>query len=293
MTELAHGLHGGKKPFVSDSRDWLWADFRASLKAAGKLPTIPADHWGHGNTYKDWLMLANGPDPTAPGKATEGAGCCVWSSAAHQTMEALTDATYTPEEVAAVGKLFDGSTTISDYSAATGYNPETGEGDNGTEIRAALTYRQTTGIVDTAGNRHKIGPFVSIEPGNLEHLLEALYFFEASAMGFRVQQAQMDAFNQAEQEGKTPIWDYVAGSPEVGGHDVPLVGHPDATNYAAISWAKRVIVTPALISNQCDELWVCITPERISKVTGKSYELATAAQLEEYLHLVASKAVAA
>jgi hypothetical protein len=292
MTELAHGLHGGKLPHVPDSRDWRWEDFRASLKAAGLLPKIPADHWGHGKTYKDWLMLANGPDPTAPGKAAEGAGCCVWSSSAHQTMEALTDATFTPEEVALVGKLFDGATTISDYSAVTGYDPTTGEGDNGTEIRAALTYRQTTGIVDTAGARHKIGPYVAIEPGNLEHLLEALYFFEGLPMGFRVQQAQMDAFNQAEQNGTTPVWDYVAGSPEVGGHDIPLVGHPDATDYAALSWAKRLIVTPALITHQTDEIWAYASQERINTTTGKSRELADQAQLEEYLHL-AAKAVAA
>jgi hypothetical protein len=206
-------------------------------------------------------------------------------------MEALTDATYTPAEVAAVAKLFDGATTISDYSAVTGYDPTTGEGDNGTEIRAALTYRQTTGIVDTAGARHKIGPYVAIEPGNLEHLLEALYFFEGLPMGFRVQQAQMDAFNQAEQEGKTPVWDYVAGSPEVGGHDIPLVGHPDATNYAGLSWAKRLFVTPALISHQCDEIWAYGSQERINAVTGKSRELADQAQLEEYLTL-AAKAVA-
>ena len=81
-------LHFGKKPPTIDGRDWKWETFRTALKAAGKLPTIPADHWGHGNTYKDWLMLANGPDPTAPGAAAEGCGCCVWSSAAHQTMEA-------------------------------------------------------------------------------------------------------------------------------------------------------------------------------------------------------------
>lgn len=281
-------LHLGKQPHTPDARDWQWDEFRKILKAAGTLPKIPADHWGHGNTYKDWLMLANGPDPTAPGASAEGCGCCVWSSAAHQTMEALTDASYGSANTAAVGKLFDGATTVADYAAVTGYDPQTGEGDNGTEIRDSLLYRQKTGIVDTVGNRHKIGPFVAIEPGHLEHLLEALYFFEGLPMGFRVQQAQMDAFNRAESDGTTPTWDYVAGSPEIGGHDIPLVGHPDKTNYAGLSWAKRLIVTPALVAHQTDEIWGFVTPERISRVTGKSYEGASQAQLEEYLHLVAS-----
>lgn len=275
-------LHLGKAKFTPDARDWRWVDFRAALKAAGVLPKVPAI-FGHGNTYTDWKMLGNGPDPTAPGRAAEGAGDCVWASADHETMVALTNAGQSPTTVAA---LFDGSTAIADYAAATGYNPTTGEGDDGTEIRAALTYRQKTGIVDKTGARHKIGPYVSIEPGNIQHLLEALYFFEGLPIGVELQEAQMDQFNAAEQRGVTPVWSYVRNSPVIGGHCVPEVGHPEAVELAGLSWAKKVILTEGFLTHQCDEVWAYLTPERISRVTGKSYEGATEAQLEEALHSI-------
>lgn len=281
------GLHLGKAEFKPDARDWRWADFRIALKSAGLLPKVPAV-FGHGNTYTDWKMLGNGPDPTAPGRAAEGAGDCVWASADHETMELLTNADQPRAQVAA---LFDGSTAISDYAAATGYDPSTGNGDNGTEIRAALSYRQKTGIVDTTGARHKIGPYVAIEPGNLEHLLEALYFFEGLPIGIELQEAQMDAFNRAEQAGQTPVWSYVKNSPVLGGHCVPEVGHPDSGDLAGLSWAKKVILTNGFLTHQCDEVWAYLTPERISKVTGKSYEGVSEAQLEEVLHIT-GKAIA-
>lgn len=274
----------GKKPFVADSRDFEWAELRKPLVAAGLMPTVPAT-FGHGNTYTNWQMLANGPDPTAPGQAKNGAGCCVWSSAANETKIALTDA---GEPQGSVSALFNGATTISDYSACTGYNPTTGEHDEGTEIRQALLYRQKTGIVDTKGVRHKIGPFVKGEPGNLQHLLEMVYFFEALPMGMVVTQAQMDQFSEAEAAGHTPVWDYVAGSNQIGGHCIPECGRPDSSHITAITWRLRILLTPRLLEKQCDEVWGYLTPERISKVTGKSYEGATEAQLEEYVHVFAT-----
>ena len=285
-------LHTGRKPFVPDSRDWQWSDLRVALKAAGVLPSFGSlpQVFGHGGTFHNWKMCGNGPDPTAPGKARDGAGNCVWASGDHETMESLATAGM---PVLQVASLFNGFTAISDYAADTGYNPETGEHDEGTEIRAALNYRQTTGLVDVHGNRHKIGPYVSLEPGNVEHLLEALYFFEGLPIGVNLQRAQMEAFNAAEAAGATPVWDYVAGSENIGGHCIPLVGRPNTVDFAGLSWALRLFCTPLFLDKLCEEAWAYTTPERISKVTGKSYEGASLAQLEEYLHLVGKSALAA
>jgi hypothetical protein len=272
----------GRKPKTEDPRDWRYEDFRASLKAAGKLPKLPAI-FGHGNTFRDWGMFGNGPDPSAPGAASRGCGDCVWASAAHETMGFLTNASPIAPTIQHVAMLFDGATTVSDYAAATGYDPQTGEGDNGTEIRASLTYRQTTGIIDKAGNRHKIGAFVALDPSDLDHLLEAIYLFEGVPLGVTVTEAQMSQFEQ-----RFPVWTPVAGSPVLGGHGIPAVGRPDSKHLAVITWGKRIAVTPDFIASQCEEAWAYLTPERISKVTGKSYEGADQAQLEECLHLLAA-----
>lgn len=292
--EFRNHLHGGRKHYVYKSSDWRWSDFRGPLKAAGALPNIPK-YFGHANTWEHggWKMLGNGPDPTAPGQSANGCGDCVWASADHETMESLTNSELNDwaADKTKVASLFDGATAVSDYSASTGYNPTTGEGDNGTEIRAALEYRQKTGIIDTEGKRHKIGPYVALEPGNLEHFLEAIFFFEGIPLGLNIQEAQMDQFNQAEASGKVPVWGYVPGSPEVGGHCVPAMGRPNLHAFAGISWALRVFLEATFMEKQCEEAWAYVTPERLSKVTGKTYEGASESQLEEYLHIVGKEGI--
>lgn len=280
----------GKKDPVYHPTDLRWADLRLPLKASGLLPAVPPT-FGHGETYKDWLMLGNGPsmpgEPPAPAnykQPWEGCGDCVWAAAAHEVMESLTDAGEPP---ASVAELFDTSIVVDEYASETGFNPATGEGDNGTEVRARLLYMQETGILDTAGTRHKIGPFVELEPGNLQHLLEALYFFEALPLGVQIGAPQMEAFNAAEQNGSTPVWTHAAHSGKLDGHCIPMVGRPDGEHFTALSWGRRVLLTPSFLEKQCDEAWAYVAPDRISKVTGKDYEGADPAQLEEYLHLIA------
>ena len=279
---------GGKLPFKEDGRDWKWADFRGVVKRAlgTRKLTIWPPPWGHGNTYKDWGMLANGPDPTAPPAIRgTGAGCCVVSSAANETKISLTDSGIYKVEGAAA--LFNGTTTISDYSVTSGFDPTTGANDNGLEIRQFLSYRQKTGIVDTNGHRHKIGPFVLGDPGNVEHMLEMAFFFEACPIGLEIQQAQMDQFEKGETEGRAPVWRWVTGSQSLGGHCIPVVGRPGDGWWTGLSWRLRLLMNQLFISKACEEIWGYLTPERISRVTGKSYEHASPEALEEYLHRVA------
>ena len=60
----------GRKPKTHDSRDFLLSEHLAALPPV-KIP------FGHGCTYTNWEMLANGPDPSAPPGAREGVGDCV------------------------------------------------------------------------------------------------------------------------------------------------------------------------------------------------------------------------
>ncbi len=283
----------GKKDPVYHAEDLRWADLRLSLKAAGLLPTVPAT-FGHGKTYSDWLMLGNGPslpgEPPAPAnykQPWEGCGDCVWAAAAHEVMESLTDAGQSP---AAVAELFNTEVVVGEYAKATNYNPETGEGDEGTEVRARLVHMQETGIRDTAGTLHQLGMFVALEPGNLQHLLEALYFFEGLPLGVQIQEAQMEAFNAAEQSNSTPVWTNVAGSKELGGHCIPMVGRPDGEHFAALTWGQRVLLTPTFLEKQCDEAWAYVTTDRINKVTGTDFVGVNETQLEAYLRIVATAA---
>ena len=236
----------GKTPATFDRRD-----IRYSTIATATLPTLPAN-FGHGTIYKDgeaagdWQMNGNGPDDTVqPG--FQGAGDCVWACAAHTTRET--------NKVAGHTITITGKESIADYSACTGYRIGDPSTDNGTDMRVALKYRQKTGIVDAAGNRHKIGAYVALEPGNLTEFYEACYLFSACEIGFEFQQAQDDQFASG-------VWDYVAGSPKVGGHAIPGFGRHSGRG-GVVSWAKHLWITPAFYENLVDEAWAIVYPEEL------------------------------
>lgn len=293
MIDFAHFT--GKTDPHPVASDLKWEELRKPLKAMGALAAVPKV-FGHGGTYSDWRELGNGPtmagEPGPPADWTGftkagGAGNCVWAAAAHEVIEALTDAGMPRQEAI---ELFDIAVVVGEYAKETGYNPVTGEGDNGTEVRARLVYMQQTGILDTKGERHKIGDFVVLEPGNQEHRLEAAYFFEALPLGVQVGDQQMEAFNAAEANGTTPVWD--VGTPE-DGHCIPEVGRPDEEHETALTWAKRVWLTEAFLAEQCDEAYAYTSTDRVSKVTGKTYEGQDPATLEEYLSIVGKELVSA
>jgi len=247
MTDAPRFL--GKKPHVHDARDLLAADFLDTTV----LPTPPAN-FGHGSIFKDgedvladWDMNGNGPDDTvAPGFG--GAGDCVWACAAHTTRE--------------VNKIFGrhvtitGKESIADYSASTGYVLDDPNTDNGTDMREALKYRQSTGILDASGRRHKVGAYLAITPNNVAELVQAAYVFDAVEIGFNFQQAQDDQF-----AGGT--WDYVAGSPTVGGHAIPMFGR-NSGRFGVVSWAKHLWITTAFIENLIDEAWAIVYPDSLN-----------------------------
>lgn len=232
----------GKTPFVPDSRDFKAAAFLDTAV----LPTPPTT-FGHGTIYKDgedihrdWDMNGNGPDDTvAPG--FQGAGDCVWAAAAHTTRMAA--------KVAGHQVTITGRESIADYSTATGYVLGDDTTDQGTDMRAAMKYRQKTGIVDAAGNRHKIGAYLSIT-GGWDQLMQAAYIFDAVEIGFNFQQAQDRQFAAG-------VWDYVPGSPIVGGHAIPLFGRRTGRG-GVVSWAKHLWVTPTFVSELVDEKWAIV-----------------------------------
>jgi hypothetical protein len=178
---------------------------------------------------------------------------------------------------------FTGATAIAAYTAVTGYNPNApldpnGENptDNGTNVRDALKYRQKTGLVDAGGKRHQIGAYVSIEVGNMDQLLEALYLFGVVGIGMRFPASAMDQFNA----GKP--WSVVPGPEPRDGHYVPLVAR--RKNLECVSWGRLQEMTPDFYKKYCDEAWAILSPEMFE--AGKSPEGFDMAQLQTDLAAV-------
>ena len=131
----------------------------ASYTNTGALPPLPAI-FGHEAIIgaHDWGMLAN-----------DRYGDCCWAGAAHETM-------LLAREAGTVVSFADAD-VLGDYAAATGFDPEKPETDQGTDVQQAAEYRRSTGIVDAHGSRHLIAAYLALEPGNVDHLYQATYLF--------------------------------------------------------------------------------------------------------------------
>lgn len=265
-------LHLGKNSATYSSKDLLYANVRPSDLT---LPNLPS-HWGHGMDFglSDWLMMGNGPDDSVL-QGFNGCGDCVWAGAAHETMQAFHEAKGTVPQ-------FSGKTVVSQYSTYSGYDPATGNNDNGSDVRAVLDWRRTKGLLDDSGTSHKIGAYVALEPANWQTLREASFLFETVGIGVQFPNSAMDQFNANQ------TWSVVSGATVEGGHYVPVVGHPYGGMWSVITWGKRQFVTWNFIAKYCDESFAYISTERYNSVTGETAEGYKDMDLSKFLSLVAS-----
>jgi hypothetical protein len=229
---MAVVLKFGKKPATYDGRDLQYTRYRT-----GVLPPHP-DRFGHETLIgaDAWGMLGN-----------DSVGDCVFAGSDHETMlwttEAGDQATFNPQNA------------LDDYGAVTGYSPDAPDSDQGTDVRQALQYRQQTGLIDAIGNRHKIGAYLALEPGNINHLLEALYLFGAVGIGLQVPSSAIDQFRAGQP------WSVVPGASVAGGHYVPIVANRD--NLVVVTWGQLQQMTLQFYEKFCDEAWAILSPEML------------------------------
>jgi hypothetical protein len=213
------------------------------------LPT-PPKAFGHEGLVPSWGVLAN-----------DKFGCCVWAGAAHETMMFCREA--------GTMTAFSDDAVLSDYSAVTGFDPKDPDTDNGSDMKAAASYRRKTGIVDAAGKRHQIAAYLSINAGDLHEHLVALYLFGAVGVGIRFPSTAMDQFDR----GKP--WDVVRRSGVEGGHYIPLVAMRD--NPVCVTWGKLQQMTPTFFKKYNDESVAYVSHERLTN--GRTLEGFDADQL--------------
>ena len=177
---------------------------------------------------------------------------------------------------------FTDYTAVQNYSAITGYRPgpeltidndqvvainqdaPQNPTDQGTDIAQLYRFRQETGIVDAAGNHHKVGAFVGLTPGDFEELVIALYLFEVVGIGI---QAPSYIDNQFAAGGP---WTVESGTPDiVGGHYIPAVSRHGDTVYI-VTWGGRIAMTADFYSTFSDVAVASITTEDLVK--GKTLE---------------------
>jgi hypothetical protein len=272
----------GKRPATYDHRDLRFSDVRSGVS----LPHIPKPGGGYGMDFgaTGWLMLGNGPcdDGSVTDQSSyayQGAGDCAWAGPGHETME------FDKNAGRPVAK-FTCKNILDQYAQYLGLKDASeldSNNDQGSDVREVLSWRQSKGLLDASGNAHKIGTYVSIEPGNVKDLWDALWLFDAVGIGINFPGSAMDQFNQ----GKP--WSVVPGAQIEGGHYIPLVGHPTNDVWTCVTWGQRQTLTQQFLTTYCEEAWAYITPERYNAVTGKSPQGWRDVDLQEYITLVGQK----
>ncbi len=242
----------GKLPFTVDERD-IRLDQVVDIAAV--LPKAPGN-FGHETGITDWGMLGN-----------DRYGDCTCAGACHEHMlwthEGSTETHFTDADALGL------------YSAVTGFDPNDPSSDQGANVRDVLTYRRKHGVKDAAGKIHKIDGFLSIEPGNLDHLAVAMYVFGAVGIGFAFPDYAMDQFNA----GKP--WTYEEGPKPTEGHYVPLVARRTG-RLRCVTWGKTQQMQLEFFSVYCDEAWAIYSRETIGKL-GHTPEGFDRAQLDKLL----------
>lgn len=187
---------------------------------ATALPPIPTGDFGHTSLIGDWGMLMNNT-----------LSCCVVSGAEHETMLWTAESGNPPA-------VFDDQTTIRNYQTLGGFQPDDPATDQGCDMAAAAQLRVTQGITDVAGNTHKVGAVLELQPGNIEQLWYALYLFDGVGCGLVMSREWESAFAQ-----HSP-WDTSNYGNPSGGHYVTLVGRSSG-NIQLVTWGQPQLMTPA------------------------------------------------
>jgi len=173
-------------------------------------------------------------------------GDCVFADVAHRIMVRTAQA--------AQGKIVvpTQDETLALYSEVTGFNPSDPNTDQGGDLVTTAQYMQKTGML-IGGVRHTEDGNGVIDPANIDHIKWAICLLGCVPIGLNLPQSAEDQFNGGEP------WDYVKGSPILGGHDVLLVEYrpenlPSNPGWLVVTWGKRWPVTDAFLANYLAEV---------------------------------------
>lgn len=208
--------------------------------AAVKVPAVV----DRASKVASWPMYMNGPDasiatlcPASP----DGLGDCTCAGAAHgtQAFTAYGKGEFTPAP----------KDVLDMYVAVAGYNPQTGENDNGAVEQDVLEYLVEHGL---AG--HKILAYAQVDHTSPAEMKAALEIFGSLYLGIQVPSSMDAQFGAG--EPLTPV----AGSPIEGGHCV-IVQKWDEEYIWIVTWGTLYRMTWEFFAAYGDEAWIIVTQD--------------------------------
>lgn len=179
--------------------------------------------------------------------------------------------------------LFTDDEIIRVYSDISGYNPNTGENDNGCEMQDVLKYMRDYGMTDANGKAHKVAAYASLGvPTDTMMLSEVLKTFGAVYVGIDCPQSAEDQF------GNAP-WTYEKDSPILGGHAITLHRRQPYGSMIGVfdfsTWGALQSVTIGFIDHYVTEAWAFLTPDWL-EVNGNTVDGLSLSALQSDMSLV-------
>lgn len=195
---------------------------------------------------RDWMSRVT----TWPMYNNDRVGCCTCAAQGHalgalSTYGSGHDIWVTDEDI------------IKAYSEISGYNPDTGENDNGAYVQDALNHWRKVGL----GDGNKILAFAAVNPQDQEEVDAAINLFGTLILGVAL---PITAQNQT---GPDKVWDFVEGAGgserySWGGHCVAAGAYDrTADRIRVTTWGDTQEMTEKFWNTYVDEAWVVITEE--------------------------------
>jgi len=243
MDTLANMKLGKRAPRI-DPRSLQLANY---LRLAA-LPVLPAqENWGGKVTA--WGMMKN-----------DTIGDCTCAAAGHLIEEWTSNV---GQEV-----VPSDDAIVAAYSAITGYDPQTGNNDNGAVELDVLNYWRKTGIAD-----RKIDAYVALEPSNHDHIRAAVYIFGGCYIGLalpitaQTQRVWSVPPGGSQGDGAPGSW---------GGHAVPVVAY-DALGLTVVTWGALKQMTWSFWETYCDEAYAILSEDfvDVNKIAANGIDLPT------------------
>jgi hypothetical protein len=218
----------GKNPAVHDRRTLQLANY---LRPSVLPPPPPQASWA--TKVASWPMMLNNT-----------IGDCTIAAAGHCIEEWTTDA--------GAAVVLPDSAIVAAYSAVSGYDPNTGQHDVGANELKVLNYWRQTGI-----GGHQIRAYAALEPGNLDHVRDAVFIFGNCYIGLAL---PLSAQTQS-------IWSVPPGGAvgpgapgSWGGHAVPVVAY-ESQGLTVVTWGALKRMTWGFWAAYCDEAYALLSDD--------------------------------
>lgn len=142
------------------------------------------------------------------------------------------------------------------YEDISGYDPSTGQNDNGAVMQDVLNYWRKTGI-----GGHKLIAFAEVDHKNLDEVYAATELFGNIYLGIDFPAFAMGQFNAGQP------WDVSKNNTKIdGGHAINGGWYDkELKTWKVITWGTVQTMTQSFFDKYVKEAWVAVTPEWVSR----------------------------